>query len=33
VQSDPELVTTYLDMVAGIVTVDALYTPKLLALL
>ncbi len=33
VQSDPELVTTYLDMVAGIVSADALYTPKLLALL
>ncbi len=33
VQSDPELVATYLDMVAGIVPADALYTPKLLALL
>ncbi|HEX5404608.1 MAG TPA: FAD-dependent oxidoreductase [Pseudonocardiaceae bacterium] len=33
VQSDPELVATYLDMVAGIVSADALYTPKLLALL
>ncbi|MBE8518403.1 FAD-dependent monooxygenase [Amycolatopsis sp. H6(2020)] len=33
VQSDPELVATYLDTVAGIVPPDALYTPKLLALL
>jgi 2-polyprenyl-6-methoxyphenol hydroxylase-like FAD-dependent oxidoreductase len=33
VQADPELVSTYLDMVAGIVSADALYTPKLLALL
>jgi 2-polyprenyl-6-methoxyphenol hydroxylase-like FAD-dependent oxidoreductase len=32
VQSDPELVKTYLDMVAGIVSADVLYT-KLLALL
>ncbi|GAA2356493.1 FAD-dependent oxidoreductase [Catellatospora methionotrophica] len=31
VRSDPELTATYLDMVAGIVSVDALYTPKLLA--
>ncbi|WNM30946.1 FAD-dependent monooxygenase [Streptomyces sp. Li-HN-5-11] len=33
VQSDPELVAIYLDVVAGIVSTDALYTPKLLALL
>ncbi|MFE3263627.1 NAD(P)/FAD-dependent oxidoreductase [Streptomyces sp. NPDC059215] len=33
VQSDPELVAIYLDVVAGIVSADALYTPKLLALL
>lgn len=32
VQSDPELVATYLDVVAGIASADALYTPKLLAL-
>jgi 2-polyprenyl-6-methoxyphenol hydroxylase-like FAD-dependent oxidoreductase len=33
VRSDPELTATYLDMVAGVVSPDALYTPKLLALL
>jgi flavin-dependent dehydrogenase len=33
VQSDPELTAIYLDMVAGIASADALYTPKLLALL
>ncbi|MFI1533002.1 NAD(P)/FAD-dependent oxidoreductase [Streptomyces anandii] len=33
VQSDPELTAIYLDMVAGIVSADALYTPRLLALL
>ncbi|TDV56096.1 NAD(P)/FAD-dependent oxidoreductase [Actinophytocola oryzae] len=33
VRSDPELVATYLDVVAGVVSADALYTPKLLALL
>ncbi len=33
VQSDPELVEIYLDVVAGIVSADALYTPRLLALL
>lgn len=33
VQSDPELVEIYLDVVAGIVSADALNTPRLLALL
>ncbi|WP_333766545.1 NAD(P)/FAD-dependent oxidoreductase [Streptomyces sp. IBSBF 2435] len=33
VQTDPELTSIYFDMVAGIGTVGALYTPKLLALL
>lgn len=33
VQSDPELVGIYLDVVAGVASIDALYTPKLLALL
>ncbi|MBC9724223.1 NAD(P)/FAD-dependent oxidoreductase [Streptomyces sp. TRM68367] len=33
VQSDPELTAIYLDMVAGIASADALYTPRLLALL
>jgi 2-polyprenyl-6-methoxyphenol hydroxylase-like FAD-dependent oxidoreductase len=33
VQSDAELTAIYLDMVAGIVSADALYTPRLLALL
>ncbi|GHD87310.1 NAD(P)/FAD-dependent oxidoreductase [Streptomyces naganishii] len=33
VQSDPELTAIYLDMVAGIVSAEALYTPRLLALL
>jgi 2-polyprenyl-6-methoxyphenol hydroxylase-like FAD-dependent oxidoreductase len=33
VQSDPELVAIYLDVVAGVASIDALYTPKLLALL
>ncbi len=33
VQSDPELTATYFDMVAGIESASALYTPKLLALL
>lgn len=33
VQSDPELTTTYFDMVAGIATPEALFTPKLLSLL
>ena len=32
-QSDPELVAIYLDVVAGVASVDALYTPRLLALL
>ena len=31
VQSDPELTSTYFDMVAGISTIRALYTPKLLS--
>ncbi|MEU5089966.1 FAD-dependent monooxygenase [Streptomyces sp. NPDC021356] len=33
VQSDPELTAIYLDMVAGITSAGALYTPRLLALL
>ena len=33
VQSDPELVAIYLDVVAGIAPTEALYTPRLLALL
>lgn len=33
VQSDPELVGIYLDVVAGVESIGALYTPKLLALL
>ncbi|MBL3670662.1 FAD-dependent monooxygenase [Streptomyces sp. M2CJ-2] len=33
VQSDPELTSIYLDMVAGIASAGALYTPRLLALL
>ena len=33
VQSDAELTSIYLDMVAGIVSTDALFTPRLLALL
>ncbi|MER6985198.1 FAD-dependent oxidoreductase, partial [Streptomyces carpinensis] len=33
VQSDPELTAIYLDMVAGIASASALYTPRLLALL
>ncbi|MGR6974538.1 FAD-dependent oxidoreductase [Streptomyces cynarae] len=33
VQTDPELTSIYFDMVAGIETAGALYTPKLLALL
>lgn len=33
VQTDPELTTTYFDIVAGIESAEALYTPKLLALL
>ncbi|MFK4148482.1 FAD-dependent oxidoreductase [Streptomyces sp. NPDC004065] len=33
VQSDAELTAVYLDMVAGIVSADALWTPRLLALL
>jgi flavin-dependent dehydrogenase len=33
VQSDPELTSIYLDMVAGITSAGALYTPRLLALL
>ncbi|MGW1161475.1 NAD(P)/FAD-dependent oxidoreductase [Streptomyces sp. NPDC002513] len=33
VQTDPELTAIYFDMVAGIETAGALYTPKLLALL
>lgn len=33
VQTDPELTSIYFDMVAGIATAGALYTPKLLALL
>lgn len=33
VQSDPELIAIYLDVVAGVASIDALYTPKLLALL
>ncbi|MFB7596807.1 NAD(P)/FAD-dependent oxidoreductase [Streptomyces sp. NPDC056160] len=33
VQSDPELTAIYLDMVAGIASAGALYTPRLLALL
>jgi flavin-dependent dehydrogenase len=33
VQSDPELTAIYFDMVAGIASADALYTPRLLALL
>lgn len=33
VQTDPELTSIYFDMVAGIGTTSALYTPKLLALL
>lgn len=33
VETDPDLTAIYFDMVAGIETVSALYTPKLLALL
>jgi flavin-dependent dehydrogenase len=33
VQSDPELTTTYFDMVAGAASASALYTPRLLAML
>ncbi|MEV6960290.1 NAD(P)/FAD-dependent oxidoreductase [Streptomyces sp. NPDC051207] len=33
VQSDPELTAIYFDMVAGIASAEALYTPRLLALL
>jgi hypothetical protein len=33
VQSDPELTSIYFDMVAGVRTTSALYTPKLLQLL
>ncbi|ATW51931.1 FAD-dependent oxidoreductase [Streptomyces xantholiticus] len=33
VSKDPELTSVYFDMVAGVGTVSALYTPKLLALL
>jgi hypothetical protein len=33
VQTDAELTSIYFDMVAGIGTAEALYTPKLLALL
>lgn len=33
VQSDPELVAIYLDVVAGAASTDALHTPRLLALL
>lgn len=33
VQSDPELTSIYFDMVAGIASAGALYTPRLLALL
>lgn len=33
VRSDPELTTTYFDLVAGVASPQALYTPQLLALL
>ena len=32
-QSDPELTTTYFDVVAGVESVNALYTHRLLAAL
>ena len=33
VQADPELTATYFDLIAGVESTRALYTPRLLALL